>query len=253
MCDFARRIIVPAFHFGQAARAPNPGSGAASDYRSIPPLNFFESPGNPVRVNRRKRESTTGSLVSNRKEHHFMAQGTQFRTILPISQTILATIFGGWGLWLRNSILSHPFWGDSTLWDSTARFHVWPWPFKFAAVLNMPAFLAGSLLSWPLDALRPGLPEWVSILPVLPLVALLWYRIGFWLDQERRAHKSRNTVKGQWTAFLLFMVICAAASSIPERIGGYTSYLLLGIAVWTIAAIGLRASAFFRKRRPTPA
>lgn len=180
-----------------------------------------------------------------------MAQGTQFRTILPISQTALAIIFGGWGLWLRNSILSRPFWGESTLWDSTARFHVWPWPFKFAAVLNMPAFLAGSLLSLPLDALRPGLPEWVSILPVLPLVALLWYCIGRWLDQERRADKSPNTVKGQWIALLLFAAICAAASSIPERIGGYTSYLLLGIAVWTIAAIGLRAWAFFRKHWST--
>lgn len=177
-----------------------------------------------------------------------MAQGTQFRTILPISQTALAIIFGGWGLWLRNSILSRHFWGDSTLWDSTARFHVWPWPFKFAAVLNMPAFLTGALLSWPLDALRPGLPEWVSILPVLPFVALLWYWIGLWLDQERRAGKSRNTAKRQWIVLLLFTAICAAASSIPEGIGGYTSYLLLGIAVWTIAAMAVKASALFRKR-----
>lgn len=177
-----------------------------------------------------------------------MDQRTQFRTILPISQTALAIIFGGWGLWLRNSILSRRFLGDSTLWDSTARFHVWPWPFKFAAVLNMPAFLAGALLSWPLDALRPGLPEWVSVLPVLPFVALLWYWIGLRLDQERRAGKSRNTVKRQWIVLLLFTAICAAASSIPERIGGHTSYLLLGIAVWTIAAMAVKACALFRKR-----
>lgn len=201
----------------------------------------------------RKRESTSGSSVSNYNDRDFMAQETQFRVILPISQTALAIIFGGWGLWLRNSILSRPFWGNSTLWDSTARFHVWPWPFKFAAVLNMPAFLAGALLSWPLDALRPGLPEWVSVLPVLPFVALLWYRIGLRLDQEQRADKSRNTVKRQWIVLLVFTAICAAASSIPERIGGHTSYLLLGIAVWTIAAIGLRAWAFFRKHRSTAA
>ena len=34
------------------------------------------------------------------------------------------------------------------MWDTTARFHVWPWPYKFAFVSNFPAFMAGSLLSW---------------------------------------------------------------------------------------------------------
>jgi len=97
----------------------------------------------------------------------FMIQGRQFRRILPIAQTAVAMFFGGWGLCARNSILSRPFWGNSTGWDSTARFHVWPWPFKFAAVLNKPAFLTGALLSWLFDALRPGLPESISYLPVL--------------------------------------------------------------------------------------
>jgi hypothetical protein len=65
-----------------------------------------------------------------------MIWSTQFRTVLPVLQTVLAVLFGGWGLWLRNSILGKPFLENSTLWNSTARFHVWP--FKFAAIMNMP-------------------------------------------------------------------------------------------------------------------
>jgi hypothetical protein len=185
-------------------------------------------------------------MVSNLANNHFMRHRNQFRMTLPVSQTVLAAFLGGWGLWLRNSILSRPFWGDSTLWNSTARYHIWPWPFKFAAVLNMPAFAAGALLSLPLDALRPGLPEWCSALTVLPFVALLWYRIGVLLDGWRS--DSQNKTMGRWITVLVFTVICAAASSIPEKVGGYTSYIVMGIVVWTITAIGLRASIYLRKR-----
>jgi hypothetical protein len=193
------------------------------------------------------------SLVSNLDDIDFMARSNQFRTILPILQTALATFFSAWGLWLRNSILSRPSWGDSTLWDSTARFHIWPWPFKFAAVLNMPAFVAGLLLSWPLDALRPNLPEWVSILPVLPIVAILWYWIGLWLDRGRSADKLRGTRRGQSIALLVFTAICAAASSIPEKMGGHTSYIPLGIVVWLLAALAMRAFGYLQKHEsPIP-
>jgi hypothetical protein len=85
--------------------------------------------------------------VSNIAGAQLMTQRIQFRKVLPIFQTALAAILGGWGLWLRNSILNLSFFGDDTLWNSTARFHVWPWPFKFAVVLNMPAFLAGLFLA----------------------------------------------------------------------------------------------------------
>src|SRR6267143_1475879 len=106
-----------------------------------------------------KTRATGCPLVSNSIGTHLMVAGNQFRRILPLSQTVLALFFGSWGLWIRNSILSQPFFGNSTLWNSTARFHVWPWPYEFAVVLNMPAFLIGILLSWPLDAIRPGLSE----------------------------------------------------------------------------------------------
>ena len=59
----------------------------------------------------------------------------RFRWILPTCQVPLAALFGGWGLWLRNQILSHDYLFGSG-WNSTARFHVWPWPYKFAVVTN---------------------------------------------------------------------------------------------------------------------
>jgi hypothetical protein len=105
----------------------------------------------------------------------------QLRKVLPISQTLLAVAFGGWGLWERITSINDSWLG----WNSTLRFHVWPWPFKFAVVQNIPAFLIGLLLSWPIDSFKPGLPEWVSLLPSLLLVPLLWYLIGAWLDRKR--------------------------------------------------------------------
>jgi hypothetical protein len=178
-----------------------------------------------------------------------MAQRTQFRKLLPVSQTVLATICGGWGLWLRNSVLSRPFWGDSTGWDSTLRFHYWPWPFKFAAILNMPAFLASGLLSAPLDYFRPGLPEWVSALPVLLIIPLLWYLVGAWADKNINFGKSVNSERERWSVLLFFILVCAAASSIPDYVAGYTGYIVFGIAIWLVVAIGLKAFIALWKRR----
>lgn len=110
----------------------------------------------------------------------------QFRELLPIVQSVLAIFFGTWGLCLRNALLNRPFWGNSTYWDSTARFHVWPWPLKFAVILNLPAFVAGVVSSAPLYIFWPKLPAWVSFVAGLPFVALLWYSIGFWLDRMAR-------------------------------------------------------------------
>ena len=171
-----------------------------------------------------------------------MVERTQFRKVLPVSQTGLAVLFGGWGLWIRNSILSQPFFENSTLWNFTARFHVWPWPFKFAAILNMPAFLASGLLSWPLDYLRPGLPEWVSALPVLLLIWLLWYWVGSCADKNVSSEKNRNSERWRWISLLLFIFVCAAVSSISKFVGGYTSYVVFGIAIWSVVAVGVKAS-----------
>lgn len=112
----------------------------------------------------------------------------------------------------------------------------------------MPAFLAGSILSWPLDHFRPGLPEWVSFLPVLLFVPLLWYWVGSWSDKSVNSDKSRNSKWGRWILFLLFIVVCAAAASVSENVGGHTGYLGFGIAIWLIAAIGARAFTALRRR-----
>jgi hypothetical protein len=178
-----------------------------------------------------------------------MTREIHFHKLLPLSQTIVAIAFGGYGLWLRDSIINKSWLG----WNSTLPFHVWPWAFKFAAILNMPAFLAGGLLSWPLDAIRPGLPESISMLPVLLFVPLLWYRIGLWLDQRSSVDKNRNSIKGQWILILAFTAICAVASSVPPELAGYISYIPLGIAIWVLAFIGMKASVVFRKQKLGPA
>ena len=110
-----------------------------------------------------------------------MVQEAHFRKLLPIAHTFVAAVFGGWGLLLRDSMIR-----NSLGWNSTLRFHVWPWPFKFAAILNMPALIVGGLVSWPLDSLRPGLPESVAVLPTLLFVPLLWYWVGSWETELAR-------------------------------------------------------------------
>ena len=170
--------------------------------------------------------------------------------VLPISQTALALLFGGWGQWLRDSMLDRPFWGDQPLWESTARFHVWPWPLKFAIVLNMPAFIVAGLTGFlpiPFDRISPALGEWVSLLLALPLVVLLWFWVGLSLDRTRTGDESQKSAKRQWIALLLFMAVCAAASSVPHNVGGYVSYFPLGIVIWLIAALGLSIASRYRK------
>lgn len=177
-----------------------------------------------------------------------MSQPPQFRRALPVLQTSIAILFGGWGLWIRNSVLSRPFWGSDG-WHSTARFHVWPWPFKFAAILNLPALLAGALLSWPLDYLRAGLPEWVANIPALVLIPLFWYWLGSWADGQAVTGNNGSSSPWQWILLLLFIFVCAAASSMSSYVGGYASYLEFGIAIWVLVAVGLTVLTVSRKHK----
>lgn len=165
-----------------------------------------------------------------------MIHETKLRRILPILQTVIAMTFGGWGFWIRNSILSGAFLGDSIGWDSTLRFHVWPWPFKFAVVQNIPAFLIGLLLSWPIDSFKPRLPEWVSLLPSLLLVPALWYLIGAWLDRKQvLGRASGKTVVIIFFAFTAVSLIVAASSG--WIFGSYTTFIPLGIVYWIALVI----------------
>jgi hypothetical protein len=173
-------------------------------------------------------------------------QRNRFRTILPVSQTVLALFLGGSGLWARHSILAQPFFGDTTSWNSTARFHVWPWPYKFAVVLNMPAFLAGSLFPLPVGGFRPPLSETISHLSALLVVPPFWYAVGSVLDRRHSISAEANKVAWLWILILGFVSICAAIASIPVRIGGYVSFVPLGVAVWVMVGYGVLA--LLRKR-----
>jgi len=146
---------------------------------------------------------------------------------LPVAQVGLAALLGGLGLWERAAILNHPiFDAGQTLWNSTARFHVWPWPWRFAVVTNTPAFLAWSLLGWPIGERWPTLPEGVIAAPSLLLVAVLWYWVGSRLD--RRWTLSDWT---PWVALFAFTVVSLAAALLPPR---YVDYLPYGFAIWVV-------------------
>jgi len=164
--------------------------------------------------------------------NRFLGRETKFRTFLPIGQSGLAALFGAFGLWQRSLILSRPVFEGQTSWETTARFHVWPWPYKFAVLTNVPAFLAGLLLSWPVETAWPGIPESVANLPSLLLVPILWYWVGSSLD---RRWEIRD--KTPWIALLIFTVVCLIGAFIRT---GYTSFLFpYGVTVWLIAALVL--------------
>ena len=158
-----------------------------------------------------------------------MTHGNQFRRILPVSQTVSAAFFGGLGLWQRNEILNrYPWFG----WNSTARFHVWPWPFKFAVVSNLPAFLAGLLLSWPIGLVWPELPEVLQLAPSLLFVLVLWYWVGSWLDRRWGLME-----KIPWILLAFFTAVCLVGAFVPI---GYTGFLPYAVLVWLVAANALR-------------
>jgi hypothetical protein len=155
----------------------------------------------------------------------------RFRLLLPVAQCGLAAVFGGIGLSQRSVILSRIFWEGETLWHSTARFHVWPWPFKFAVVSNFPAFLMGSLTLWPIGSVWPELPESVQIAPSLVFVLILWYWAGSRIDRGWLV-----TDKAPWIALAVFTLVCLIGAFL---LIGYTGFQPYGFVVWVIAAVTL--------------
>jgi len=175
-----------------------------------------------------------------------MRQEFRFRMLLPAVQTVLATLFGGVGLWQRNEILNRPFLGDQRLWESTARFHVWPWPYKFAVISNMPAFLAGSLVSLPIrvllpvNALSPGLPEAVELAISLVFVAMLWYWVGDRFDRRWPAAGDAGVFSGSrtpWILLLIFTAVCLVGALLPI---GHVGYVPCGALLWLTTVFIIR-------------
>lgn len=170
-----------------------------------------------------------------------MKYGNCFRTVLPLLQTGIAGLFGGWGLWQRNYILSHSFLG----WNSTSRFHVWQWPFKFAAVLNMPAFLGGLFLSWPIERLCHTSSELLLNSPALFLVALLWYCLGRYLDGISNSNPGRASIRRTflWGLVMCFMGISAVLAYLNTS---YTSYLPYGVMLWIVVGARILGRKAYR-------
>jgi len=173
-----------------------------------------------------------------------MRKGVQFRMLLPVAESVLAGLFGGIGLWQRNQILFRHMFGDQPLWESTARFHVWPWSYKFAAISNMPAFLAGSLVSLPINALwakllnpaRPELPEAFELVVSLVFVAMLWSWIGHRVDRKLRnvgADRVVDGTKTAWVSLSVFTAVCLTGAFLPL---GHVGYVLYGAVVWLATA-----------------
>lgn len=160
-----------------------------------------------------------------------MVRELRFRVVLPIVEAVIAALFGAIGLWQRSAILSHPFFEGQTMWDTTARFHVWPWPYKFAAILNLPAFFGGLLMTIPIGAIRPTLPEAVQIAPTLVFVWMLWHWIGSRFDRRWTAAD-----KAPWIAVLIFTLVSFGGAFAHL---GYTGFLPYGLLVWVIALVAI--------------
>lgn len=169
-----------------------------------------------------------------------MADAIRFRKLLPVAQCAVTAVFGGVGLWQRSQILNRPIWGNQTLWDTTARFHVYPWPLRFAALLNVPALMGGSLLasvgvSWVL-------PEVVS----LALVPLFWFWVGSRLDRRFCQASESATSRTPWVLLIALTLVSLAGALLPFR------YLPYGLALWIVAGVVfLWLTRVKREKNPT--
>ena len=156
-----------------------------------------------------------------------MSRWNQFRTVLPVSQTVLAAVLGGWGLWQRNEILGHSWFR----WNSIS----------FVAVVNMPAYLAGGLVVWPIADRWPKLPySVIAVLQLLLFVPILWYWVGSRMDRRWRV-----TDKAPWIALLIFTLVCVLGGILDIF---YVGYIYYGVAVWFVIALVV---AKFRSRPGT--
>ena len=170
-----------------------------------------------------------------------MSSEKQFRRVLPVSQTLIAILFGGWGEWQRVQIVNR-----SLGWASTVAFHIWPWPLKFTLILNMPAFLVGSLSDWPINSLWPNRPEYLQLPLAILVVPFLWYGIGRWLERRSGGNDGfRNSRKLIWAIILFFVLFCAVGATLASP----STMFLFGLGAWIAAAVGMAASVVYERSR----
>lgn len=139
----------------------------------------------------------------------------------------LAGILGGLGLRQRAVILATPFF-SGTLGDTTAAFHIWPWPYRLAVVMNTPAFFGGLPLTWVAEGVGLQLKEATRDgLPLL-LVPILWWWVGLRLDARSERRSGRFLI--------LFVAACLAGAFVPL---GYTGFIYCGVAIWIVVCASL--------------
>ena len=117
------------------------------------------------------------------------------------------------------------------MWDTTARFHVWPWPYRFEVISNFPASMASSLLLWPVGLVWPKVPESVQAVPALLFVLILWYWVGWRFDRRWNLKD-----KSPWFALLAFVLVSIAGAFL--RIG-YVDFLPYGFVLWVITTLSI--------------
>lgn len=167
----------------------------------------------------------------------------RFRLLIAFTGTVIGQAFAAVGLWQRNHILSQPFFMGTTMWESTARFHVWPWPYKFAAILALPAFVGGWIAMVPFRVLLPTIPEAIDLLPTAALSLLLWYWVASRLEKYSPVTR--------WTSLAIFVALSLTGAFLPL---GYTGWLIpYGALAWCFAALMLWRAKASRREHPSPA
>ena len=158
-----------------------------------------------------------------------MLANLRFRLWVAVLGTAITEGFGAVGLWQRNHVLSQRFFMGQTFWESTARFHVWPWPFKVAAIWAFPAFLGGSIVMIPVNLLIGTHLEAAELLPTGALALLLWYRVASRLERYSPATR--------WAWLGIFLALSFAGAMLPL---GYTGWFPFGVLAWCVATLLLR-------------
>ena len=157
----------------------------------------------------------------------------RFRIWLPLIQCLLGAIFGVLGAWQRVSVLNRVGFFDQPLWNTTARFHFWPWAYKVAISINLPSFLVGALVASPFVK-SPQVAEYVAMALTALLGIPIWRAIGSRIDHGIKAnHIPMHTGLGGCLAFDIVCVIGAFA--VPYAFGlGPLAWLAGVVAFWRV-------------------